>query len=129
MMTLTDKSSGFTLVELIIFIVATAILAASLMLAGRTGLFSASSTADQIQANMLAQQCMEWLLGERLLRGYNTWACPSTPTGTLCNSPSGYTVTPSVTCTTLSGNSNFKTLTVTVTGNGQATLRTLIANY
>ena len=122
-------SSGFTLIEIVIFVVATAILAAAVLTAGRTGLISAPATSNQISANMLAQQCMEYLLGARLLSGYDTFTCPSTPSGTLCNSPSGYTVTPNVVCTTLSGSANFKTLTVTVSGNGNAVLKTLIANY
>lgn len=124
-----NKMHGFTLIEVVIFIVATAILAAAVLLAGRTSILSAPVTSNQVGANFLAQQCMEWLLGRRVLNGYNTMSCPSTPTGAMCTAPSGFTITPSVTCTTLGSDTNFKTLTVVVSGNGSATLRTLIANY
>lgn len=123
------NATGFTLIELVIFIVISAFLIAAVLLAGNTTLLKAPAISNQIAANMLAQQCMEWLLGNRRLNGYNIYSCPSTPTGTLCNSPAGYTVTPSVVCTTLGADSNFKTLTVVITGNGYATLQTLIAKY
>lgn len=128
-MSLHQKYKGFTLIEVVIFIVGTAILASAILSASNIGLLKAPGLANQITANMLAQQCMEWLVGNRVLNGYNALSCPSTPSATLCNSPSGYTISPSVACTTLNSDSNFKTITVTVTGNGSATLKTLIANY
>jgi Tfp pilus assembly protein PilV len=121
--------SGFTLIEIVIFIVVTAVIVGTILRAGGTGLLSAADTENQVTANLLAQQCMEWMLGNRRLNGYTTYTCPSTPGGTLCASVTGFTVSNSVVCTTLGADSNFKTLVVTVTGDGDATLRTLIANY
>src|SRR5690242_15930064 len=107
------RKNGFTLIEIVIFIVATSVLAAAVLSASNVGLLKAPNIANQITANMIAQECMEWLVGNRILNGYNTYSCPSTPAaGNLCASPSGYTVSPSVACTTLIGDSNFKTLTV-----------------
>jgi type II secretory pathway pseudopilin PulG len=121
--------SGFTLIELVIFVVITSIIASTIFIAEKTSLIGSPSATKQIAANMLAQQCMEKLLGSRRLKGYNTLSCPSSPSGTLCSTSGGYTVTANVTCTTLNGNSNFKTITVTVSGNATAKLQTLIANY
>lgn len=120
---------GFTLIEVVIFIVVTSIIVGVILRAGSAGLLSSGDTREQVTANMLAQQCMDWMLGNRRLNGYNIYSCPSTPGGTLCANVTGYTVTNSVTCTTLSGNTNFKTLSVTVSGNAGATLQTLVANY
>lgn len=123
------KIRGFTLIELIIFIVLTAIVAATIFLPVQQSYMNASKISNQYTANLLAQQCMEWLLGNRLLNGYTALACPSTPTGVLCNSSGDFTITPSVTCTTLGSDTNFKTISVVVSGNGNATLISLIAKY
>jgi Tfp pilus assembly protein PilV len=121
--------AGFTLIEVVIFIIVTGIIVGTILRASSTGLLGSSSSSQQIMANNIAQQCMDYMLGNRRLNGYTVYSCPSTPGGSLCTTIAGYTLSNSVTCTTLSGNSNFKTLTVNVTGNATATLNTLIANY
>ncbi len=120
---------GFTFIELVIFIVVSSIIAVTIFKASTTSLLGSGGTSDQITANNIAQQCMDYMLGNRRLNGYTTYSCPSTPGGSLCTTQAGFTLTNSVTCTTLGSDTNFKTLTVVVSGNGNATLNTLIANY
>jgi hypothetical protein len=109
--------------------VISAIIMTTIMRAGSTGLIGSSDSTEQMIANNLAQQCMDWMLGNRRLNGYNVYSCPSIPGGSLCASVTGYTISNAVACTTLGSDTNFKTLTVAVTGNATITLNTLIANY
>jgi prepilin-type N-terminal cleavage/methylation domain-containing protein len=130
------KQRGFTLVELIIFIVITGLLASTILLSMRIALVSTPITHYQFIANQLANQCMEGFIGERhlLTSGYNNTnlACsPTPPLPSVCSSPTGYTTSAAITCTpTLSGDAtNSKTVTVTVTGLANATLTLLMAGY
>lgn len=123
------KNKGFSLIELILFIVVTAILASTLLLAFNNVLVNSDTSRNQIVAQMTAQQCMEWFVGQRLSNGYSSIACPSTTVPSFCTAPSGYTISVNSACTTISSDANYKTITVTVSGNGDASLTTLIANY
>jgi Tfp pilus assembly protein PilE len=126
------NAKGFTLIELIIFIVVTSILATTILLAFSSVLRGTPSTLEIVTANQTAQQCMEWYIGQRNLLGYDSIAIgTSVPTYCSSNTPSGYTTTVNVAATTINTDSNFKTITVTVsgTGSGDASLTTLIADY
>lgn len=120
---------GFSLIELVIFIVVTSILASTILLTLQTALNNTPAIHNELIAVQLADQCMEWYVGQRRLNGYSTLTCPSTPSPTICSAPTGFTVTSSITCTTISGDANYKTITVTIAGPGNATLTTLIGNY
>ena len=72
---------------------------------------------------------MEWFTGQRQLNGYASITCPSSAVPAFCSAPSGYTLAVSITCTTISSDANYKTLTVTVSGDGNASLSTLFASY
>lgn len=123
------KMQGFTLIELIIFIVVTAILANSILLMFSTSLLKTPVLRQQIIANQTAKQCMEWFVGQRRFTGYATLTCPSTPSPAFCSVPSGYAISNTITCTTLNGDANYKTITVAVSGLGDATLTSLISSY
>jgi prepilin-type N-terminal cleavage/methylation domain-containing protein len=120
---------GFTLIELVVFIVITSLLASAILLSLVSSLQKTSTLHQQVVASQLAKQCMEWFIGQRRANGFTTLTCPSTPSPTMCTTLSGYTINNSITCTTLNGDSNFKTITVTVSGAGDATLTSLIASY
>lgn len=124
-----NKQRGFTLIELVLFIVITGILASAILL----GFVAALQKFPNVRQNMIAlqtaQQCMEWLLGQRQLNGYSTVICPSTTVPSFCTAPSGYSVTTDISCTNISGDNNYKTFTVTVSGLGDATLTSLLGNY
>src|SRR5437773_888526 len=120
---------GFTLIEVILFIVILGVLASTILLASISALKNTPALHQGLIANQLANQCMEWFKGQRQLNGFSSLTCPSTPSPALCSTLTGFTVTSSISCTAINGDSNYKTITVTVSGLGNATLSTLIAGY
>ncbi len=123
------KTSGFTLIEIILFIIITSLLASAILLVFGTSLLKPPNLLANTTANQTAKMCIEWFLGQRQLNGYSTITCPSTTVPTFCTAPSGYTVAVNITCTTINSDANYQTITVTVSGKGDASLTTLIANY
>jgi len=123
------KENGFTLIELVIFIVVTSILASTLMLALVTALKSSPNVNKLMIATFTAEECMEWFIGQRRLNGFSSLTCPNTTVPSFCTAPSGYTLAVNISCTTINGDSNYKTITTTVSGSGNATLTLLIAGY
>jgi len=127
---LTKKNqNGFTLIELILFILITGLLASTLLMAFYTALQKMPSVHQQMIATQSARRCMDWIIGQRKLNGLSSVACPSSSTPTFCTVPSGYTISVNITCTTLNSDANYETATVTIGGNGNATLTTLLAAY
>jgi type II secretory pathway pseudopilin PulG len=129
-----NKQCGFTLIELIVFITGTSILASTLLLTFQLTLRNTPPVHYDLLATQLADQCMEGFIGERRLLGYSAaaLACSATPPlPSVCTSLTGYSISATILCSpTLSGDSTTsKTVTVTVTGLGNATLTSLIANY
>ena len=120
------KQIGFTLIELIVFIVIIGILGSTFFISFNNALNNTGSAQDNLKALQTATQCMEWFIGQRRLKGFSSLSCPSTSVPSFCTA-TGLTV--NIACTTLSSDSNYKTITVTVSGAGDATLTTLIADY
>ena len=130
--------TGFSLIEVLAFIVIAGILGAAL--------FTAFTTATRLQASasdigaaavQLAQERMELILGQRRTLGFAaftattfdpcTAAVPSTqPVCTVI--PAGYTVGATL-ADNWGGDTNYKVITVAVTGPSMATLTALVANY
>lgn len=126
------QDRGFTLIELIIFIVIAGIIASMLFTSYLTILRRSPVINQQIDATQIATRCMEWYLGQRFINGFSSLTCPSTSTPTFCsaNLPTGYTINANVSCATLySDSTNYKTITVNVSGAGSSTLSTIITNY
>lgn len=123
------KMDGFTLIELIIFIIITALLSSTILLALSIGTQKMPAIHQQIIATQLAQKCMEWFIGQNSLNGYASLTCPNTSTPAFCTAPSGFTVSTNITCTTIAGEAGFKTISVSIGGLGNATLTTVIAEY
>lgn len=127
------NNSGFTLIELIIFIVVTGILASTILLTFRSSLIKTPDVHYSVIATQLADQCMEGFIGSRDMLGYSTasLACGAATLPSICSAPSGYSISASISCSpTLSGDStNSKTITVVVSGLANATLTTLITDY
>jgi type II secretory pathway pseudopilin PulG len=127
------KQRGFTLIELIIFIVVTAVLGLTVFMAANNALLNLSKTLYQTVASETARQCMEYYIGQRRLNGYNTLDganCTSPLTlPSLCSAPSGYTLVANCINTSISGDNNYNTITVSVTGQGGANLTYLIGRY
>ncbi len=121
--------AGFTLIEAIVFIVVVGIMMGSFVIGIRTIIINSPELNNQKVALETARGCLEWYLTQRLLNGYTVYACPSTPAPSNCTAPSGFSVSTNITCTTISGDSNYKTITVSVTGLSKASLTTMIGNY
>ena len=128
---------GLSLIELVIFIVVLGLALSSIFLAFTTALQQSVAVNPQTTANELAQMRMNIILGQRRLQGYNVLA-PGTNTDWCGASPpavctinagiTGYTVTSVIATYTISGDSNYKIITVTVTGpqSAKAVLQTVI---
>lgn len=121
------NSRGFTLIELLIFIVVCALYFSAGFVALTTIPKSLPVQLRSLTALQTARQCLEYFVGQRATNGFASIACPSTSVPAFCSAPSGYTVGVNVACTTISGDANYKTITVTVSGLGNASLTTLIA--
>jgi Tfp pilus assembly protein PilE len=123
------RQTGFTFIELLVFITITGMVATAIILSGVTALRKTPATQNQWVALEAASSCMEWFLNQRRINGYTALTCPSTPATTACAAPSGFTVTANVTCTTWNSDANYKTITVSVTGLSSTSLSVQIGNY
>ncbi len=118
---------GFTLIELLIFIVITSLFFSTGILALRTISNKLPVGHLSLLAMQAARQCVEYYNGQRFKNGYASITCPSTTVPSFCTAPTGYTLSVNVACTTIRGDANYKTITVTVSGLGNAQLTLLIA--
>tara|TARA_R110000868_G_scaffold290766_5_gene550932 strand:- start:204 stop:590 length:387 start_codon:yes stop_codon:yes gene_type:complete len=125
----TKQPLGFTLIEVLVFIVVTSLVMSTLLLGAMTALRSAPTTHQQWVAMQTAQQCMEWFLDQRRLLGYSALTCPSTPSPTACTAPTGLSVSTSISCTTWNSDANYKTITVAVSGLASVTLTAQVGSY
>jgi type II secretory pathway pseudopilin PulG len=124
------KSNGFTLIELIIFIIVIGLASATVLSGMDIILKTQHTTQDNDTAVQVASRCLEWYWGQNQMNGYSSITCPSTTLPSFCSAPSGFTTAVSVTCTTLYSetSANYKTIAVAVTGKGTASLSLLLAN-
>lgn len=123
------RQTGFTLIEVIIFIIVTSMLAISMLLVFTNSLQKAPTFLQNMVATQTAKKCLDWYVGQRWLKGYNSISCPSNTVPGFCRVPTGYTLNVNVVCTTINTDANYQTITVRVSGKGNASLTTLVANY
>lgn len=127
------KSNGFTLIELVTFIIITGILASTILLTFINSLYKVPVVLQNTIATQIVKQCAEWYLGQRRLNGYSILSganCISSLTiPSFCSIPSGYTLTGTCSQTTISGDNQYETITLTVSGTGSAKLTLLLGNY
>ena len=123
------RQAGFTLIEILLLLIVLGLLGSTMVLTFRNTMQQTPTVFKNLIALQTAKQCIEWFSGQRQLNGFASISCPSTAVPSFCSAPSGYTLAVSISCTTISSDSNYKTLTVTVSGNGNATLSTLFASY
>ena len=129
-------SRGFTLIELIIFIVVAGILATGLAAVFSSAIRGAAEPGALTQATQIAQERMELILAQRRRQPFATFVpanfdpCNPGP-GPVCTPPAGYSFTPAPTLVTGWGGdpTNYKVVTVTVTGLATVTLTAIVANY
>ena len=124
------KIKGFSLIEVIIFVVIAGLVGTGVMTSYNIMLSETPKIGNNEEANLLAQERMSIILADKKINGFAGLKDPcklgSPPA--ICQSTSGFTVDSTIT-SSWSGNSNLKQITVTVTGDGNATLVTVVGNY
>jgi type II secretory pathway pseudopilin PulG len=123
------RHSGFTLIEILVFIIVSSLVMTTLLLSGVSSLRQAPGIHQREIALQTARRCMEWFLQQRRLNGYNALSCPSTPSASACTAPSGYAVSTSISCTAWNSDSGYKIITVSVSGLASTSLTAQIGNY
>jgi len=130
-------AAGYSLIELVMFIVILGILGAALFSAFGIALQGSGDSYPNSDAARLAQERMELILAQRRALGFAGFTaasfdpCTATPPSTqaVCAAiPAGYTVSAAFTGN-WGGDANYKTIAVIVTGTGQAALAALVGNY
>lgn len=115
---------GYTLIEFTIFIVVIGVLASVGLLGLQTSLRNIPDIQNATTSLSLAQQRMEFIIGQRDIFGYAIFDDPcmgGTPPA-ICTDPSGFVTTSSIAVT----NPDTKTITVNVTGLHSTTLEVLV---
>jgi len=126
---------GFSLIEIIAFIGISTIIVNAFIYNLQLYTPGLNNAHYNAVATQLADQCMELQVGQRrMLNGiYTSPTSPSacSTTTTACTTLTGFTVTPTITCNAAftGDNSINRTLTVSVTGVGEAFLTMLLASY
>lgn len=108
--------AGFTLIELVLFLVILSIAAVAILLTFQTILTALPNAHNQTTAIELAQGRMDVILGQYLQNGFSSFSDPC-PGAAVCMTLTGFTVTSSIT-----GSTPTKTITVTASGRGSAIL-------
>jgi prepilin-type N-terminal cleavage/methylation domain-containing protein len=126
-----NKPQGYSLIELLIFIVVIGIIATSIIFPLYTVIQGTPSLQRQNIANAAATKCAEYFLGERYLHGFHSTSlnCPNTTTPSYCTVPNGYIVKVNLRCTTINGDPDYKTVDINVEGKGNAHISLLLADY
>lgn len=117
------RQQGFTLIEIIAFIIVVGIIATGILLAFNTVLFHSSEPGKLLQANQLAHARMQLILQQRLINGFDNLSdpCETMPSLTPCQTlatfadNNGLNVSSSIT-----GDSTAKTVTISVRGAGSS---------
>ncbi len=123
------KEQGFTLIEVVIFIIISGLIGSTILLAFSSSMIKTATVRQNLIATQTARRCIEWIAGQRRINGLSSVPCPSSTTPSFCSAPSGYTISTSINCTTYNGDANYETVIITVSGNGDAKLTTLLADY
>jgi prepilin-type N-terminal cleavage/methylation domain-containing protein len=118
------KQKGFTLIEVIMFIVIISISAAVILSSLQMILKTNHTAQENATAVQAASRCLEWYWGQNQMNGYSSVSCPSTTVPSFCSVPTGFSMAVNVVCTT----STTKTITATVSGKGTSSLSLLIAD-
>ena len=122
------RRNGFSLIEVIIFIVILGVLAAGLAVAFSSPLRNSPEAGRLDLAAELAQQRMELILAQRRATGFAGFTDPC-PGPAICTPPTGYVVTSSIVAGYGGDSTNYKVVTVNVSGTSPVTATALVANY
>lgn len=125
------RSAAFSLLEMIIFIVVLGVLMASIVAAMSSSLRNSPQAGGLDAAAELAQQRMELILGQRRAVGFAGFAdpCNPGPGPAICTPPAGYAVASTIVSGFGADLTNYKVVSVNVTGTAAITATALVANY
>ncbi len=128
---------GFSLLELLVFIVVVGLMGVALFGAFSGALLGAGERERSMRATHLAQERLELILAQKQAVGFSAFTaasydpCTSAPPAThaSCSAiPAGYVVSAAL-AGDWGGDVNYKVITVTVSGLGSAQLQALVADY
>ncbi|QMT61230.1 prepilin-type N-terminal cleavage/methylation domain-containing protein [Legionella sp. PC997] len=126
------KQDGFSIIELIVFIVTIGIIVSGLLMGINQAQRYSGIPRATPQASFLANARMQIILMNRDINGYTALddPCTSTPGLDICMALSNYALENNfvVSSPTISG-SNPKIITLDVTGTGNATINASVYNY
>ena len=122
--------NGFSLIELIVFIVVVGVALTGVMMAFNTALQNTVSVTPQTIAVQLASSRMEIIIGQRRMVGYTSFIDPCTGPA-VCPSVSGYTTTSSINTFTIGGDATYKLIDVAVSGpnSAYADVKSVVGKY
>ncbi len=125
------KSKGFSLIELVVFIVVIGLALSGVFLAFSTALQKSPGVNAETTALELAAARMNIIIGQRHINGFSATSDPCTAGSppAMCAGTTGYTVTSSISPYTVNTDSNYKLIDVLVSGpqHANADLKTLVA--
>ena len=133
----TGRQGGFTLIEIVIFIVIISIMVVGLFSTFSKALLSTGELNNTKIAMQLARERMELILVQRRVLGFTAFTaatydpCTSAPPSVMppcTGNPVGFMVTPNY-GPDWAADTNYRVITVSVTGLGLATLTALVADY
>ena len=126
----TRASAGFSLIELIVFIVVIGIALAGVMTAFNTALQNTSSVNPETTAIQLASARMEIIFSQSRSQGFASFIdiCASSPPAVCPTAPSGYAVTASINAYTVGSDTNYKLIDVIASGpqNAYANMKMIV---
>lgn len=122
-----SMARGFTLIELIIFIVIVSIMGVALISAFSASTRGAPDAGLITQATQIAQERMELVMAQRRAVAFAAFADPC-PGPAACVPPAGYNVAVFI-APSWNGDANYKQVTVSVSGLATATATSIVANY
>lgn len=127
-----QKKNGFTIIELITFIVVLGIVASGLLIGMNQAQRYSDIPRNITQASFLANARMQIILMNRSINGYASLydPCTTTPSLAICTPLSTFASANNLTVSTstISGN-NPKTISINVTGSGNASIQASVYNY
>ncbi|MCR4332975.1 MAG: hypothetical protein NUV34_09815 [Sulfuricaulis sp.] len=126
------SQTGITLVELIAFIAVMALLATGLIAAFTSSMKATPPSGDVSQALQLAQERMELILAYKKSKGFTAMLDPctlATPPVQCTFFPSGFNVSPATIVNNWNGSTEYKVITVNVTGPQAIAITALVASY
>jgi type II secretory pathway pseudopilin PulG len=126
------REQGYSLVELVIFIVIIGIVSLSLMIGLNTAVLYSGQPRGIAQASYLANARMQIILMSRAINGYSSLSdpCTTTPSLAICTPLTTYASTNGFTVSTPSiSGADPKVITVRVSGAYSATVSASVYNY